>query len=265
MRATGNFWGVLLSFWLAVLFCAFYATVGYLFIRWSHGAPAADSVLQFFLFEYGGMVSGTACAALFLISTMVLQVIPKLIEDAVPAEQFESTAYVYWKERSLSFRLSLAQFSTYFFGGVAIYTILGFPVQVGQQWFFVVFTALQYSFGGIVGRKLWSIGHMLRSLEDVEPGEDLLENESLPKLIYIINIFTFLTLVMTVLHTYFHAQVTYSSHLADLLKPLVYLPLILALPVVVLFNFYPRMVVNKLYLRSIRQKKRITGQDNAKI
>jgi len=31
--------------------------------------------------------------------------------------------------------------------------------------------------------------------------------------------------------------------------------MVLALPVVVLFKFYPRMVVNRLYLKSIRQRK----------
>lgn len=260
MRTIGSFWSVLLSFWAAVLFCVGYAALGYLVISSVLDADLANSTIMYFVFDYGGLITGTSCAALFLMSILVLRVIPSLIEEAVSDEQIDGTDYEFWKERFQSFRLSLAQFSTYFFGGFAIYSFLQFQVATDVQPLFVIFTAFQYAFGGMIGRKLWCIGHLLRSLEDVKPNSDLLEIEALPKLIYIVNIFTFLTLLMTVVHTYFHAQLEYGSDIAMLLRPLVYLPLILALPVVVLFNFYPRMVVNRLYLKSIRQRKELLAE-----
>jgi hypothetical protein len=190
-------------------------------------------------------------------SIFVLRLVPELIEDAIPDLEIEKTSYGYWKARFGSFPLGLAQFTTYFVGGFAIYSSLGFPGEKNSEFAFVVFTALQYAFGGFVGRKLWCLAHMLRSLEMVDPKDNLFETEALPRLIYIVNIFTFLTLVMTVVHTYCHANIEYSppSELSSILPPLVYLPLVLATPVVVLFNFYPRMVVNRLYLKSIRQRK----------
>jgi len=257
MRTSGGFWSVLFSFWAALLFCIAYAALGYFLLGARYDQSTASSTIQVFVYQYGGLVAGTACAALFLMSILVLRTVPNLIEQALPDEVSEQADYRFWKGRLLSGRLGLAQFGTYFLGGFGIYSLLEFPGEPIVHLFFAVFTALQYSCGGFIGRKLWCVGHLLRSIEHVDPKSDLLDTEAFPRLIYLVNIFTFLTLLMTVIHTYFHAKMDYvlSSELAVLLAPLVYLPLVLALPVVVLFNFYPRMVVNRLYLKSIRQRK----------
>lgn len=257
MRTIGSFWSVLLSFWAAVVFCVGYAFFGYLLIRAYADTELASRTVRFFIFDYGGLIAGSACAALFLMSVLVLRMIPQLIEEAISSAQIKDTGYDFWKARFDSSRLGVAQFATYFLGGFAIYSLLQFQVRDDLQIFFVVFTSLQYGFGGFIGRKLWCVGHMLRSLENVKPRNNLLEIEALPRLIYVVNIFTFLTLMMTIIHTYFHAQLEYrtSFDVVQLLRPFVYLPLVLAIPVIILFNFYPRMVVNRLYLRSIRQRK----------
>ncbi|MFT5798941.1 MAG: hypothetical protein ACI84R_003010 [Candidatus Azotimanducaceae bacterium] len=157
-------------------------------------------------------------------SLLVLRFVSTLIEDAVPVEEIEKTDFWYWKARFNSFHHGLAQFATYFLGGFAIYALLEFPVQEEAQTSLALFAAFQYSCGGFVGRKIWCIGHMLRSLETVDPRDDLLESEALPKLIYLVNIFTFLVLLMTVVHTYFHARIEFvSAHVAsELVEPLVF-------------------------------------------
>jgi hypothetical protein len=257
MKTSSSFWSVLLSFWAALLFCIIYAAGGYAIISFLDGGDEAFNFLKFFVSGYSGLVTGTASATLFLMSISILRLVPQLIEDAISDLEIERTAYRYWKARFESFPLGLAQFTTYFLAGFAIYSVLGFPVEADSKILLVLFTSLQYALGGFVGRKLWCLGHMLRSLETVLPKEDILETEALPRLIYIVNIFSFLTLVMTAIHTYFHAHIKYvpSSELANILQPVVYLPLILAMPVIVLFNFFPRMIVNQLYLKSIRQRK----------
>jgi hypothetical protein len=234
-----------------------YAAAGYEIVRLLEGDDEPLRFLKFFVADYGGLATGTACATLFLMSISVLGSLPKLIEDAIPDSEIKKSTYEFWRTRFASLPLGLMQFTTYFAGGFAIYSLLGFPVGNHSKSLLVVFTSLQYAFGGVIGRKLWCLGHMLRSLEVVDPREDLLESESLPRLIYAVNIFTFLTLLMTTVHTYFHANIQYGPHseLLSILQPIVYLPLILAMPVIVLFNFYPRMVVNRLYLKSIRQRK----------
>lgn len=257
MQTKGAFWSVLLSFWAALILSLGYAASAYLYLRYTVDETVALSTANYFVLGYGGLITGTACATLWLMSLLVLPLASTLIEDAVPAEEIEKTDFWYWKARFNSFHHGLAQFTTYFLGGFVIYTSLEFPVQEQAQTSLVLFTAFQFACGGFVGRKIWCIGHMLRSLEGVVPRDDLLESEALPKLIYLVNIFTFLVLLMTVVHTYFHVKIDFvSAHAAsELMEPLVFLPLVLALPVLVLFNFYPRMVVNRLYLKSIRLKK----------
>lgn len=214
-------------------------------------------MVELFVSGYGGLIAGTACITLFLMSIFVLRVVPQLIEDAIPDLEIEQTRYHFWKRRLESKILGISQFTTYFAAGYAIYSLLGFPVAKGAQPLLVIFTGIQYGCGGFVGRKLWCVSHMLRSLEGVKPKDNLLETESLPRLIYVVNIFTFLTLVMTAVHTYFLSRIEYSTQgdLTTAIHSLVYLPMVLAMPVVILFNFYPRMVVNRLYLKSIRQRK----------
>jgi len=257
MQTRNGFWSVLFSFWAALLFCIIYAGIGYLAVRFQAGKDEAYFFIKFFVSGYCGLVTGTACATLFMMSIFALRIVSSLIEDAIPKHEIAKTGYPFWKARFESLPLGLAQFTTYFFGGFAIYSLLGFPIGSLGEFALVVFTSLQYAFGGFVGRKLWCVSHMLRSLETVTPKDDLLETEALPRLIYVVNIFTFLTLVMTAIHTYFHARIDYTSlsRLGDIILPIVYLPLVLAMPVVTLFNFYPRMVVNRLYLKSIRQRK----------
>ena len=94
-------------------------------------------------------------------SILVLRASPNLIEEAIEPSKFNETTYEFWKARLISPHLGLAQFATYFIGGFGIYGLL--PVSQKVQLFFVVFTALQYAFGGFIGRKLWCVGHICRT------------------------------------------------------------------------------------------------------
>lgn len=257
MGANRGFWSVLLSFWAALIFSIIYAALSFLVLWWIVGEDMAAEALRFFVLDYGGLITGTGCATLWFMSFLVLRFVPDLIEEAIPDSEIEGTDYAFWKRRFDSDFHGLAQFATYFIGGYAIYSLLNFPVPDGAQIVFTLFTALQFAFGGFVGRKIWCVGHMLRSLEDVSPREWLFDSDAFPRLIYLVNIFTFLVLLLTVVHTYVHSRIDYvaSSEFSVLAQSLVYLPLVLAFPVLVLFNFYPRMVINRLYLKSIRLRK----------
>lgn len=257
MRAVRGFWSILLSFWAAMLFSAIYGIAGVCIVRIMSSEEAARQAARFFVSKYGGIIAGSACATLFLMSIFVLRIVPQLIDEIIQDIECQDSSYKYWRSRFSSPWLGLAQFATYFTGGYAIYSLLQFPVDDRSQLIFTLFTALQYAFGGFVGRKLWCIGHMLRSIGDLTPRRDLLEAEALPRLIYIVNVFTFLTIIMVLIHTYFHSRIQYSTEFAHLpvIEQLVYLPVVLAIPVLVLFNFYPRIVANRLYLKSIRDRK----------
>ena len=123
MQTIGSFWSVLLSFWAAILFCAGYAFFGYLIIRAHADSELAGRTVRFFLFDYGGLIAGTACAALFLMSVLVLRMIPQLIEEAISSAQIKDTTYDSWKARFESSRLGIAQFASYFLGGYYTFRI----------------------------------------------------------------------------------------------------------------------------------------------
>lgn len=99
---------MLLSFWAALLFCVAYATAGYFVLGLGYDQSTANSAILVFVYQYGGLIAGTACASLFLMSTLVLGAVPALIEQALPDSTTEQTDYRFWKERLQSGRLSVA-------------------------------------------------------------------------------------------------------------------------------------------------------------
>jgi len=98
---------------------------------------------------------------------------------------------------------------------------------------------------------------MLESIRNVKVNEDLFVSDKLSGVVVMVNIFTFSMIVSLVIHTVVHYNISYSSSVLDVsaLKFLVILPVLLILPVLTLFNFHPRSVVNSLYRRSIEMRR----------
>lgn len=257
MIIVGAFWKVIYSFWAALSLTAMYGILGYIAFFTFEGSDSASSLIKFYIIDYSGLITGGACTTLFFLVILILGEFPNTISSNFSEKQLKYTQYSYWLKKSTSIIFGVLQFALYFLIGFSIYMLLEFPVPDSQKLYFTISTGVQFGMGGYVGRRLWCVGLMLKCLETVNPDRELFGNDDLPRLIYIVNIFTFLTFLMTGVHTYFHSIIEYenSTDLRYFIEPMVYLPAILAFPVVILFNFYPRMVVNRIYIRSINQQR----------
>ena len=97
---------------------------------------------------------------------------------------------------------------------------------------------------------------MLYSIEEIDIKEDIFSNNKLgiiPSYINSISTFTVI-FVFTHVYSYYHAPFGYASVLGETVRISLLLPAVLAIPVVAIFNFYPKSVLKTLYEKSINNK-----------
>jgi hypothetical protein len=97
---------------------------------------------------------------------------------------------------------------------------------------------------------------MLHAIEGLSPPGDIFTDDKLGPISTYVNSLSTLTVVFVFAHvyTYFWAPFEFTSVLGDSVRSALLLPAVLAVPVIVIFNFYPRTVLRTLYSRSIGTK-----------
>ena len=97
---------------------------------------------------------------------------------------------------------------------------------------------------------------MLHAIEGLSPPGDIFTDDKLGPISTYVNSLSTLTVVFVFAHvyTYFWAPFEFTSVLGDSVRSALLLPAVLAVPVIVIFNFYPRTVLRTLYSRLIGTK-----------
>jgi hypothetical protein len=97
---------------------------------------------------------------------------------------------------------------------------------------------------------------MLHAIEGLDPPIDVFTDDKLGPISTYVNSLSTLTVVFVFAHvyTYYSAPFVYGSPLGESVRSALLLPAVLAVPVVAIFNFYPRTVLRTLYSKSIRAK-----------
>jgi hypothetical protein len=195
-----------------------------------------------------GLILGTA-----LIVYRSQDTIPKTIEAAFTSAQLSATEYFHYKRRFASRRRSMtfaAQFAVVAF---VIFTNCQFPLGRFADSLMVIAACVQYALGVYVGRKLCYAGMMLHSLLDVKIERNLFRERELDEIDSYVHAASTLTVIFVYVHVmgYYNGPFQYGSVLGQSIKPLLILPAFLATPVLLIFTFYPRTVLRKLYGQSI--------------
>jgi hypothetical protein len=117
----------------------------------------------------------------------------------------------------------------------------------------IIASCSQYALGVYVGRKLCYAGMMLHSLLGININRNLFKNRELDEIDSYVHIVSTLTIVFAYVHErgYYAGPFSYHSVVGESIKLLLILPAIIATPVLLIFNFYPRIVLRKLYSDSI--------------
>jgi hypothetical protein len=195
-----------------------------------------------------GLILGTA-----LIVYRSQKVIPQTIEAAFTETQLSETHYFYYKRRFASLRVSLTFSAEMVVVAFIIFSYCQFPLSRPGEVLMVIAACTEYAFAVYVGRKLAYSGMMLHSLMTISVTRNLFRKRELDAINPYVHVASALTVIFVYLHVkgYYQGPFLYGSILGQSIKPFLLLPAIIATPVLLIFNFYPRAVLRKLYSQSI--------------
>jgi len=199
------------------------------------------------LFSFG-LILGTA-----LIVFRSQSVIPQTIEAAFTAAQLSKTQYFFYRKRFLSPRRSINFAAEFVVVSFVIFSYCGFPQPKATEAIMMIAACAQYALGVYVGRKLFYAGMMLHSLLDTRVTRNLFKERELDDINSYVHVASTLTVIFVYIHVmgYYRGPFLYGSFLGQSIRPLLILPALIATPVLVIFTFYPRAVLRKLYSQSI--------------
>lgn len=195
-----------------------------------------------------GLILGTA-----LIVYRSQKVIPQTIEKAFTETQLSETHYFYYKRRFASSRISITFSAEMVVVAFVIFSYCQFPLSRPGEVLMVIAACTEYAFAVYVGRKLAYSGMMLHSLMTISVTRNLFRKRELDAINPYVHVASALTVMFVYLHVkgYYEGPFLYGSILGQSIKPFLLLPAIIATPVLLIFNFYPRAVLRKLYSQSI--------------
>ncbi len=241
-------WHLLFGFVASLAYCA---ATGY--AVWLFEPSNLQQYVEAFVASFNCVISGGLIigAATFVFTTQ--KTIPLTIETAVDRETLAGTEFQKQKRRYLSTARSLTFSTDFIVIGFFIFYFCKFPLSGIAERFLIAFSCLEYALGAYIGRKLFYIAHMLHSISNIRVTKNIFRESELNSIITYVNILSTLTVIFVYVNvnSYYGGPFLYSSILSAPLKIILLLPAVIATPVLVLFNFYPRTVLRQLYSRSI--------------
>jgi hypothetical protein len=196
----------------------------------------------------GGLIIGTA---IFVFRSQAS--IPSFIENTFAEHSLSETSFDQEKIKYLSLRRSITFSTEFVIIGFIIFFFCQFPVRGAPEYFLIFFGCLEYALGVYVGRKLFYVAQMLHSISDIKLARNIFKDDDLGYTISYVNVLSTLTIIFVYVHvtSYYGGPFEYTSVFSSSLRVALMLPAVIATPVLVIFNFYPRMVLRRLYSRSI--------------
>jgi hypothetical protein len=206
-----------------------------------------------------GLIIGTA-----LIVYWSQDLIPNTIETAFknnPATE-NDLPKLYYRYRSCftSVHRSLIFSASFIVAGFMIFYFCKFPLPRSGETLMIIPACAEYGLGVYIGRKLCYIGMMLHSLLDASVTRNLFAERELDEINSYVHIVSTLTVIFIYIHVigYYRGPFLYNSVIGASAKMFLILPTLIAPPVLLIFNFYPRIVLQRIYGQSIEvEKKRL--------
>jgi hypothetical protein len=219
--------------------------------------------LEAYFVRFNGALSGGLVLATAITVFRTQDYVPKIIEKTFTKRQLEKTNYFEWRKEFYDLRKTLIFSSEFTIAGLAIFYAAKFPFNgVAEAWL-IAGGCMAYAVGVYVGRKLFHIAHMLRSLETVQFKRDIFHHDELGGISTYVNAVTTLAAVMVYVcvRCSYKGPFEYETPIGYSIKSIMLLPAVIALPVLALFNYYPRVIVRKLYQNSIENARKKAKSD----
>lgn len=239
---------VLVGFAVSLVYCV----VGMGFIEMFDGASAVRPFFIAYAVSFKtlftqGLIIGTA-----LLVLRTQGVITAVIERVFKSEQLPKEYHEY-RSRYVSARRSLTFAAEFAVIAFVLFLYAQFPLPPAAALVMIFACCVQYASGVYVGRKLVYAGMMLHSLLSVKVTRNLFKNRELDDINTYVHIVSTLTVIFVYLHVlgYYDGPFEYKSAVGESVRTFLILPALIATPVLLIFTFYPRTVLRKLYGCSI--------------
>lgn len=228
-----------------------YGAMGLGVIWYFNGQREAQHFVEAYTISFRTIISLGVILGTALLVSRAQHVIPETIEAAFQGRL--SNDYYYYKRRFWS-RLVTAEFSgEMIFWSFVLFAYCQFPLSNLGQGIMLIAVCAEFALAAYVGRKLMYTGMMLHSLLPISVKRNLFRKRELDAINPYVHVASTLTVIWVYLHVtgYYGGPFKYSSWFGQSIRLFLLLPAILATPVLLIFNFYPRAVLRKLYSQSI--------------
>lgn len=120
----------------------------------------------------------------------------------------------------------------------------------------IIFGCALFGCGVYVGRKMFYVAQMLQTIENIEFDEDIFSSNKLEGIAVYVNVLTTFTVITIwlLINSYYAGPFIFDSALGRSIRIFMFYPAITALPVLVIFNYYPKVFMRKIYTKSIANK-----------
>ena len=247
-----------------------YGLLGFVLVSYTSGNNEA----QLFFTAYTSSFKTILSLGLVLgIAPMVYQyqkAIPQTIQTAFTKAQLSQTDYYKYKRRFFSLFRSITFSGEFIIVAFVIFSYARFPLSsppadrvfasarfplpsTPGEILMMIAVCTEYALGVYIGRKLMYASMMLQSLLKARVTRNLFRKRELDVINSYVHVASTLTLIFGYIHVigYHEGPFRYDSILGLSIKPFILIPVIIGTPVLLIFNFYPRTVLRKLYSKSI--------------
>lgn len=230
-----------------------YSMLSFFIIYFLEGKTEALRFLEAYNVSFKALISTGLILGTALVVFRERNVIPQTIEEVFTGDQLIRSEYYFYKGRFVSGKRSMmfaAQFAVVAF---IIFTYCQFPLDGWAEALMIIPACAQYALGVYVGRKLFYAGMMIHSLLEVTATRNLFKERELDEINSYVHIVSTLTVIFGYVHLvgYTNGPFLYQSAFGESVKIFLTIPALIATPVLLIFNFYPRFVLRKLYNQSI--------------
>ena len=244
---------LMLMLFLGLFVSVAYGLVGLLMLLYLNGKTDA----QLFFTAYTGSFKTLISLGLVIGTTIIVYrtqyVVPSTIEDTFSETELSQTNYFFYKRRYYSARQSLTFSAEFIIVGFILFTYGQFPLSRSGEVLMMIAACAQYGLGVYIGRKMLYAAMMLHSLLEITVTRNLFRKRKLDSVNTFVQVASTLTAIFVYVHVvgYYQGPFLYGSLMGQSIRPFLLLPAIIALPVTLMFNFYPRRVLRSLYHQSI--------------
>ena len=241
---------VYLGFAISFLYGVITSAIAYLVDR-----NAFHQYLQNFFISYNCFITGGLLFGLTLQIYKTQNYIPDLLSKVFGQEKLtENNVFLHHKRTFFSVKASMRIVTIHIILSFVLFYFAKFPYKNKiLENLMIIYGCALYGCGVYIGRKAFYVAQMLQSIEDVEFSDDLFTDNKLDGISTYINVITTFTVLAIWFHvnSYYSGPFEYNSQLGNSIKILMFYPAIIAMPVLIVFNYYPKTLLRKLYSKSI--------------